>query len=296
MQTINLFGTDIGIKEYHCTQGTCHDLVKVRDKYVNLYIKVTEVCQARCKFCEFCTGGISDFDVYKMHYVLTEIQKVVKINKISFTGGEVTLGMTRFINIVEIARKACPDAFFVTNTNGYNIGLLDQVEEIDNISLSRHHYNDEINASIFDPKADGRIPTSEQIANLKNKHKMHLSCNLMKDYIGGVSEMMKYMDWAAHVGIPDVGFVTLMKVNDYCKEQHVDFRDLVIPEKDMILYKSWRNGQLCSCSNYLYNPSTADELVKVYARYNHDYLKGNESNLVFDGKNLRNGFYGDVIF
>jgi len=293
---IEIFNSEIITKEYACQKNTCNDLYKIKEPYINMYVKVTESCQAHCKFCEFCTQEKSEFDVYKLYYVITELQKKVKINKISFTGGEVSLNAGKFKSIIEMVKNACPNAFIVINTNGYDLDSLIELDGIDSISLSRHHYNEKTNMEIFKVGALDQLPLNSELQkDFKNKDKIHLSCNLIKGHIDSFDEMCKYLDWAGSLKIHDVGFVTLMKVNDYCREHHVDFRDIISENNRLMIYQTWKNKDLCSCSNYVYNPTTSDQLVKVYARYNHDYLKGNESNLVFDGAHLRNGFYGDIV-
>lgn len=291
---INIFGKDIIAKEYACQKNLCNDLYKVHEPYINVYVKVTESCQADCPFCEFHTNKDKwDFNIHKMYYVLNELQKKIKINKISFTGGEVSMKMITFKKIVKAVKEVTPNSFTVVNTNGLRIHDILEMPEIDNVSLSRHHYIDSHNNDIF--RTDD-VPSSIEIGTLPNKEKLHFSCNLIKGYIDSYQEACNYLEWAASVGVYDVGFVTLMKVNDYCKEQHVDFRDLDITQGEQILhYQTWKNKNTCECRNYMFNPKNNENLVKVYARYNHDFLKGNESNLVFDGLHLREGFYGDII-
>lgn len=289
----NIFGKDIITKDYHCAKNTCNDLWKVQDPYVNIYVKVTEHCNAHCKFCEFCERKENKFNLHKYYYILSELQKIVAINKISFTGGELTMRPSRFKQIMEKTREVCPKSFTVVNTNGFNIDFIMEMDEVDNVSLSRHHYDDDLNSEVFGVM---NVPTADEIRILPNKDKIHFSCNLIKNYIDSREEIVKFLEWSASVGVMDVGFVTLMQINNFCIENHIDFRDIDITQGDSIFhYQTWKNGNTCECRNYMFNPQNNEGLVKVYARYMHDYLKGNESNLVFDGQYLRNGFYGEII-
>jgi MoaA/NifB/PqqE/SkfB family radical SAM enzyme len=293
---IDIFNKTIMTKDYHCQKNLCNDLWHVKDPYVNIYVKVTEKCQAKCKFCEFCSQENTEFDLHKFYYVMSELQKKIIINKISFTGGELSLDIDNFKSILIKTKEVSPKSFIVANTNGYNISELMDMDEIDSVALSRHHYNERKNSEIFGINSFINIPTNNELNNLHNKHKIHFSCNLVKGYIDSYEEMCKYLEWSASVGVRDVGFVTLMKVNDYCTDNHIDFRDIDLSNKENILhYQTWNNKGSCECRNYVFNPKDGDSLVKIYARYNSDFAKGNESNLVFDGSYLRTGFGGEII-
>ena len=74
------------------------------------------------------------------------------------------------------------------------------------------------------------VPNEDEIIAFIGKQKLHLSCNLMKDYIGTPEEVVRYLDWASKIGCLDIGFVSLMPANNYCKEQFVDFNDLKFEE------------------------------------------------------------------
>lgn len=300
MNLINIFGKDISIREFECTKNMCNDLIKIKEPYVNIYIKVTENCNVNCEFCEFCDRTNSNFDILRMYYVLSEVQKKVRINKISFTGGEPTIMMGKFQDIVGKAKEACPNSFFNVNTNGFiHIDKLLKMEELDCVALSRHHYDDHENLKLFNVTNPVLVPNAKMIQSLPNKEKIHFSCNLVKGYIDSVEEICRYLEWSAAMGIYDVGFVSLMKINEFCKENHVDFRDLEFNEENapnLWQNQVLRNGNRCECRNYLYNPENSMGVVKLYARYNCDYNAGStEANLVFDGQHLRMGFGKEII-
>lgn len=293
---MNIFGKELKIKEFQCNKNHCNDLIRIKESYVNIYVKINDVCQARCKFCEFCSNSNTFFDHHKLYYILNELQKKVIVNKISFTGGEPTIDMTTFCKIIKIAREACPNSFFNVNTNGYKLWMLEDYNELDCIALSRHHYDEQKNLETFDRDTSHLFPSNSEIGKFVAKSKIHFSCNLIKGYIDSEEEIYKYLDWAASVGVYDVGFVTLMKVNQYCIDHHVDFRDITFNNPNMFHNQSMSNGSSCECRNYLYNPPNSEGVVRVYARYNYDYESGSSvANLVFNGANLKNGFNGEII-
>jgi len=118
--------------------------------------------------------------------------------------------------------------------------------------------------------------------------------NLIKRYIDCEEEIIKYLQFASEVGIYDVGFVSLMRINDYCKENQVLFDNIDFTSGRIRKTKEWKNKDYCRCANYLYIPKNNDRLVKFYGRYVCQ-SKNTESQLVFDGINLRDGFGGNII-
>ena len=95
------------------------------------------------------------------------------------------------------------------------------------------------------------------------------------------------------LGIPRIGFVALMKVNDYCREHFVDLEDIHLDSIPHVYFtKSMNRGSDCKCSNYLYNRD-----LKILEIYMRNYANPNycESSLVYDGEYLRQGFHQDNI-
>lgn len=290
---MEIFGTEISLKEFFCQRDDC-ELCKIENPYVNIYVNLTNACNAECRFCcnENNRMNITPFDYGKFVDVINEISSKVKIRKLSFTGGEPTIPFGMLEKCLRFVKEKDAETFVTVNTNGTNLEKLGELHKyIDSIALSRHHYDDKKNAEIFQTED---VPDTERIRNFKHKEILHFSCNLMKSYIGTAEEAIKYLDYAASVGCFDIGFVSLMPTNEYCEEEFVDFNSLEFDkQKDVFITKNWRLEDKCRCRNYIYITQNAD-IVEVYARY---YVKPNYSSgtLVFDGKNLKKGFNGDII-
>ena len=294
MYTIKIFNKEIQVRDYYCQLDELTPQ-KISEPYINIYVTITNFCNANCEFC--CNAnnkynGIS-FNFEKFKKVVQEINSNVKINKCSFTGGEPTIQLDNLKKCLNLIKNTNSEIFTVINTNGTNIDeLINLLPLIDSISLSRHHYNDDVNAEIFHNIS---VPNTKDIFNFPNKTKLHLSCNLIKEHIGNIKEVIKYLEWASTTGCNDVGFVSLMSINEYCKNQFVDFNTLNFEEIDNVfITKNWNYQNLCRCRNYNYIANNA-EIIDVYARYyvNPQY-SGNA--LVFDGQNLRLGFNGEIIY
>ena len=121
--------------------------------------------------------------------------------------------------------------------------------------------------------------------------KVNVSCNLLKCYIDSPFEAQRMLDFALELGIPRIGFVALMKVNDYCKERFIDLEDIQIDSIPHVYFtKSMNRGKDCKCSNYLYNKDL--KILEIYMR-NYANPQYCESSLVYDGEYLRQGFHQD---
>ena len=273
--------------------------MQAKEPYVNIYVRVANDCQANCKFCEFKNIGPGKFDIDKFRKVLTTIRNEVRITKISFTGGEPTINLKLLKKCLNIVKEIDPTIFTITNTNGLRLVELTDIETLDNISLSRHHYRDAEHA---------RIVGTTQIASAKtlktvNKDKIHLSCNLMRGHIDSLARVKKYLEHAARLGIYDVGFVGLMKVNQYCNQHYVPFPylDRSLFDPDIICNKIWQRKEgektVCKCRNLLYLPSFGNRVVAFYyrERCKHKACSTVDRDLYFDGQTLKKGFYGKPL-
>lgn len=286
-----LFGKTITLRDNCCRNilDSSSLQTKVTKPYANIYVRIQNTCNAKCKFCEF-TGEGKKFDKYKMYYAISEMSKKFKINKVSFTGGEPTLNVELLKDAINLIKEIDKDIFIVVNTNGYNLKKLIGIP-IDSVALSRHHYDDNINNSILGFNA----PSSSDIKSVSDKLNLHLSCNLLKSNIDNKDSIIKYLEFADNVGVDDVGFVSLMKVNDYCKDNFIDFHDINIQEDERFFRnREWQYDDVCKCVNYLYIAPNTGNVVKFYSRCS---LKPNnvESQLVFDHDVLKDGFNGDII-
>ena len=279
--------------KYYCRQNDESPIKVEGIPAINVYVRLQNVCNASCGFCEF-RGEAKQFDEEKFKNLITKLHKSNKyrINKLSFTGGEPTLDFGLFKRMLDFVNNLDEDIFTVVNTNGLHLKELSELN-INSIALSRHHYNDEINRLIFHTE----VPTTEEIRNVR-KDNLHLSCNLCRDYIGTDEEIHKYLDWCGKCGIKDVGFVGLMNVNDFCKNQYVNI-DIIsdIAEKSKRILKTKSRSSYdgdkitCKCANYVY--AGDDNLVSFYCR--HYVCNNKESILVYDIDTFKHGFAGENL-
>lgn len=285
MTPLTLFDHTLNIRDKSCcVNGKSHP----SDPYINLYVRMTNACNAKCKFCTFNKQDSGTFDRYKFWYILNNIAKKVRINKVSFTGGEPTLNSDDLGWCLKEVKGVSPDIFTVLSTNGSRLKTMKPyIDMIDSIALSRHHYDPVKNNEILGVDVD--LPRYY-------KEKVHLSCNLIKGYIDSKEECSRYIDSMSSKGFTDIGFVSLMKVNPYCSEHNIDFKNIDLKSmRDTIRVKTMTRGNSCRCANYLTSLKDGT-IIKSYARYflERDTCDSDET-LVFDIDKLKIGFSGKVI-
>lgn len=283
---MKIFGQEIEVKKEFCTFNK-GPKTKIETPYINLYVRITNGCQASCDFCEFCSNDSKEFDYFKFYYVISELAKQVRINKISFTGGEPTLKINLLNDCLKFVKGIDKNIFTVINTNGLNIEKIDS-DFVDSISLSRHSIKN--NDRIFKINLKNDIQTFSE----KLKKKIHISCNLIKGEIDSSKKIYEFIDHYSSIGFHDFGFVSLMKVNDYCKDHFIDFSEINLEHmENTIRTKTFEYEKKCKCNNFLTTDSNGI-INKVYARHYCD-SSNSDSTLVYDLNILKNGFNGAEI-
>lgn len=294
IEKVEIFGREIPLRTHQCSLFGAESN-PVNDPYINLYVR-TKFCNAKCQFCTFADTA-SKFNEKKYIEVLNELKSKITVRKIAFTGGEPTLYWEQFKSMVEIASEIIPDASFSMNTDGLRLKRLFEdpiYKKMDNIHISRHHYNDDINNQIFKTKT----PTTEELkwaqSLATNPYQLQVSCNLIKGYIDSVDEVFNMLEWVNEVEINNVGLVSLMPVNQYSREHFINFnvRDLIGERFNVT--REWAYKNACQCTNYVYFPENARQPMRVYHKNTYAPFDINET-VIFDGENVKLGFDGEII-
>ena len=290
---IDFKGKSISVKEFDCKLGKLQE--EPIAPFVNLFVKVTKGCNAKCLFCSNAGTSVpqTPFNVSKLIDIIKSLKESgIKVNRVNITGGEPSVVSPLVEDILSKMDEPETSGIHIhLNTNG----LLPQSQELmrhprwDSISMSLHHYDIARLSELY----GCRIPNGVFYLYGINLHKVNSSCNLVKGYIDNAEEAHKMLDFNLDLGIPRIGFVALMKVNDYCREHFVDLEDIHLESIPHVYFtKSMNRGSDCKCSNYLYNRD-----LKILEIYMRNYANPNycESSLVYDGEYLRQGFHQDNI-
>ncbi len=287
---VDILNSKVQLRDYYCSLDNLPPS-KVEAPYINLYIQLNG-CNADCGFCEYKTNGIK-FNFDKFRNYLSKMVTQLEIRKISITGGEPTLNLDVLYKIIDIIKEISPDSFLVMNTNGFqleNLEIDDKIRIFDSISVSRHHYDHEINNEIF--RTDTISNESLKRMSIDNPGVFHISCNVIKGYIDTPEEMEKYLEFCGEIEIRDVGFVGLMGINQYSKERMIDLTVDDLSSDRLNVIKEWKFNDVCKCNNYIYILRDISTL-KLYHR--HVLKPTSSETFVFDGETLRKGFNGIEI-
>ena len=121
---------------------------------VNLFVKVTNGCNARCKFC---SNNVKLMDV-----IQKKKKKSICVNRLNITGGEPSIVSSLVQDIIETMHQENFDNIHLhLNTNG----LLSQSQELmrhprwDSISMSLHHYDVEMLSELTEKFSNVHIHT-----------------------------------------------------------------------------------------------------------------------------------------
>ena len=266
----------------------------IPDNVISLYVVMTRKCNANCPFCAF-KGDDLYVDLDRFFELYNQLQSKCTVHTIHFTGGEPTLQLDKIIQICDYVKSVNPLVMTSVNTNGFNLLSLQNLKNLDNIALSRHHYLDEKNYEIFGNKSVAYTRTIEFFGEVE---KLHLSCNLIKGYIDNAVEVKKYLDYAGHLGINDIGLVSLMKVNDFCSNAFVDFQDINLLSLDKIINTRQRfncvdKKVVCKCANYLYTTPEL-QLLSIYHRFAMESSSISDY-LVYENNHIKQGFNGKIL-
>jgi molybdenum cofactor biosynthesis enzyme MoaA len=172
--------------------------------------------------------------------------------KVIITGGEPSIFPLKLIGILKTLRDYPTPDFVATYTSGS--GLLKRVpgesktlltrlaeEGLTDINLSVHHHDHGRNKEFFRLTA---MPCADEIAAEVRKVNLNLrlNCNLIREYVGDVEQLVAYLDWARKLGPKDVYFRDLHRIHNrpssvqfakkvekilYTDRQRVDFDRLV---------------------------------------------------------------------
>ncbi len=283
----------IAVKEFGCQFGNLQ-LERITP-FVNLFVKVTNECNAHCLFCSNagCKHGDNSFNVAKLVAAIQLLRESgIRVNRLNITGGEPSVVQPLIETILlKMEKPEFRDLHLHLNTNG----LLPQSQQLmqhprwDSISMSLHHYDLGKLSELY----GCTIPASALNFAGINLQKVNASCNLVAGYIDNAEEAHKMLDFALDLNIRRIGFVALMKINDFCREHFVDLEDIHIDDIPHVYFtKSMSRGTDCKCSNYLYNKDL--KVLEIYMR-NYANPQYCESSLVYDGQYLRQGFHDDNI-
>ncbi len=300
METIKLFDDELTVKDYFCS--TNPNIEEKSSPSLRLYIKLTDSCNADCLFC--ANKGCEDFgnlDLKKLEFVIRYLISKKLLHSIGITGGEPMINPDKLNDLINLIYSIDSKIEVQVSTNGYNLKLFkefDNVNDLESIHISRHHYLDEINQAIFKTK---NIASTEDIIALQefldDKKIININTIVMKDYIDSLKEIKKMLNYVGEIGVYKNGFISLMKCNDYSKEKFINFNDIFNNlDENFFNGHHFYSKEYCECVDGIYLTDN-NKLVEYYARMVKECNCPYTNQLVYTSDNkLKAGFSGKVLY
>lgn len=300
MKTIELFDQEILVKDSLC--GPTPESRWEVEPNLRLYIKVTDSCNADCKFC--ANGNCKDFgklDLANLEFVIRYLKENKRLHSIGLTGGEPMINPDKLNDILNLIWSIDKNIPVQISTNGLNlreIASFDNPNNLESIHISRHHYDDEKNIEIF---GTDTIATTDDIMFLQdaltNKKIININTLVMKGYIDSLEEIKKMLDYVGETKVYKNGFVSLMKCNDFSKEHFINFNDIFNTlDENFLLAHHFYASTYCECIDGIYSSKNA-KLVEFYARMVKECKCPYTTQLVYTSDNkLTAGFGGKVLY
>jgi molybdenum cofactor biosynthesis enzyme MoaA len=255
---------------------------------LNFYIEAGTFCPAKCFFCPGYKKH-SNVDLLKLEKCFKHLHEANLINRIAITGAE-PLFCNELDDILSIIKDHGYHISLNTSSCGmYKFNKLKNVNVLDDIHVSRHHYDDIKNQNIFGVK----VCTENQLTEFAQSLPISLSANLLRSYINSTVEVKNYLEHAIAIRAKFVGFVSLMNKTDLCEQERVDFSEFDFSLKDGFLFRaSNADKSFCKCENYTY--ANHSDSIEFYQRA----VCGKSTltkRFVFTDNKLTTGFGGEVL-
>ncbi len=298
METIKLFNQELVAKNELCTTNLKEP--KIGRAKLRLYIKLTDSCNAQCMFCanaNSCDYG--QIDLNKLEYVIRYLYSLDRLHGISITGGEPLLEYKKLFQLLDLIYSIDPNMEVQINTNGINLVQLlnyPNVNNLESIHISRHHYDDETNNKIF---RSNQVATAKDIINfqeqLEDKKIVNINTIVMKDYISNLEEIKRMLDHVGELGVYKNGFVSLMKCNSYAEQQFINSND-IFNNLDGSFFKGhhFYSREYCECLDGIYL-TKYNKLVEFYARMVKDCACPYTTQLVYTSDNRVTAGFGKKL-
>ena len=170
----------------------------------NLSIVVPGGCNGKCDFCFWKKSTPCGNYLEKLNNVLTKLP--AQFYQLSLTGGEPTLS-PHLESILNLIDKKVFKHTVLTSNGAKLIDFVSQLEgKIDHVNISRHHYKDEINDSIFKSK----MLTKEElqhVANELNKVGIDVTFSaVLNENLSTQKDIHNYIQFAKECGASQIFF------------------------------------------------------------------------------------------
>lgn len=298
-----VFNSELDIKDYLCSSIKGENPISANPS-LRLYVKVTDDCNAKCSFCvNESSKDNGQIDLIKLEDVIRYLYSNNLLHGVSLTGGEPMTKADTVNDIINMIFRIDPSIEVQLSTNGINFRKLlefDNINNLESIHISRHHYDDEVNKSIFNSR---NVASSDDIMyvqeGLEDKKIININTLVMKGYIDSLKEIKRMLNHVASLGVYKDGFVSLMKCNEFARERFINFNDIFNNlDQDFFLSHHFYSKNYCECVDGLFL-SEIGNLVEFYARMvkECECSENKVMQLVYTSNNrVLSGYGGKIIY
>lgn len=300
-RTVSVLGKPLTIKNYVCSaDGVNYN--RPEKVLLQLSVCLTTFCPANCRFCiAGDTGAKRSLDIDKFADVMRKLKAEEIIRGIKITGGEPFYDVGLLNEVISVLYEIFGHHLELSvSTNGIWLDQLHKIKELEyleSIHISRHHYDDSINRTIF---GCTEVPSGDKmreiVSTVSYRDIFVFNCMLLKDHINSPEEAHRFLDFTIRTGVPKVGFMTCSPANEYAKMQFIPYDSVISDDDPLLLFtRGFFDHEFCRCRDGVY-VSPQGELVEFYGRStNTDGCKYSRG-LVYDaGDHLRVDFGGEII-
>ena len=204
----------------------------------NVFVIPSYGCNARCKFCvnqalhTSCRPVRHETQIARLDALMATLPRG---HKITLTGGEVTM-TPHLEDILRVLNKHRHDTYVMTN--GFMLSrLVSSKHKPTGLVLSRHHWDEEINARMFGRKSVW-LTNKDMIKWMRRLNKIglnvNLNCVLSRDGLSTEDDVERMLELGKKMGLSTIRFFDVFQCepedqSDYAvwaRENKVDVRAL----------------------------------------------------------------------
>ena len=299
---VNILEKEVSVKNYICSADGVHYKKKPGKVKLQLTVCPTSYCPGNCPFCiAKDTKAKRKLDIDKFAHVMRRLKEEDRVRGVKISGGEPFYDVGLLNEVVSVLFEVFGYVFEVSiSTNGIGLERLHEIKELsrlETIHISRHHYDDGINESLFGgafvPSVD---KLKEIVSSVDFKDIFVFNCMLLKGYIDSPEEAHKFLDFAIEMGVPKVGFMTCSPINDFAASRTIPYEFVINDDDPTLLFiRRFFEYDICRCRDGVY-ASADGEIVEFYVRSTNTSDCGYARGLVYDADDhLRAGVGGEII-
>ena len=299
---IDILGKPVRVKNYICSPDGVHYRPKPENVQLQLSVCPVSYCPGNCRFCAAKgTKTEQRIDTERFAAVMRRLKEEDRIRGVKITGGEPFTDVKLLSEVISILYDIFGYELEVgVSTNGIGLRRLHEIRDLvhlESIHISRHHYDDAVNRKLF---GNDDIPGSEElreiVSSVSYRDLWVFNTMLLKDYLNSPEEAHRFLEYAAGIGVPKVGFMVCSPVNGFAAEQTIPYEEVIREDDPELLFtRGFYDYEFCHCSDGVYVTKTG-EIIQFYGRSTRMCDYGYSRGLVYDADDhLRDGFGGEII-